>query len=79
MPDLLIIESLRAGYGEAVVLPNMSLAMPEGQVLAVLGRNGTGKTTLLNALLANSDTTPETELRKVSGYDGPLKIGRAHV
>ncbi len=51
MPDLLIIESLRAGYGEAVVLPNMSLAMPEGQVLAVLGRNGTGKTTLINSIV----------------------------
>jgi branched-chain amino acid transport system ATP-binding protein len=51
MPDLLTIENLRAGYGEAVVLPNMSLAMPEGQVLAVLGRNGTGKTTLINSIV----------------------------
>jgi branched-chain amino acid transport system ATP-binding protein len=51
MPDLLAIESLRAGYGEAVVLPNMSLRMPEGQVLAVLGRNGTGKTTLINSIV----------------------------
>ena len=40
MADLLRIEGLRAGYGEAVVLPNMSLALPEGQVLALLGRNG---------------------------------------
>ena len=51
MPDLLAIENLRAGYGEAVVLPNMSLCMPEGQVLAVLGRNGTGKTTLINSIV----------------------------
>jgi branched-chain amino acid transport system ATP-binding protein len=51
MPDLLAIESLRAGYGEAVVLPDMSLHMPEGQVLAVLGRNGTGKTTLINSIV----------------------------
>jgi branched-chain amino acid transport system ATP-binding protein len=51
MPDLLAIENLRAGYGEAIVLPNMSLRMPEGQVLAVLGRNGTGKTTLMNAIV----------------------------
>jgi branched-chain amino acid transport system ATP-binding protein len=51
MPDLLTIENLRAGYGEAVVLPNMSLGMPEGQVLAVLGRNGTGKTTLMNSIV----------------------------
>uniref|UniRef100_UPI001952DED0 ATP-binding cassette domain-containing protein n=1 Tax=Klebsiella aerogenes TaxID=548 RepID=UPI001952DED0 len=46
MPDLLSIQGLRAGYGEAVVLPDMSLALADGQVLALLGRNGTGKTTL---------------------------------
>jgi len=51
MPDLLAIDNLRAGYGEAIVLPNMSLRMPEGQVLAVLGRNGTGKTTLMNSIV----------------------------
>jgi branched-chain amino acid transport system ATP-binding protein len=51
MPDLLCIENLRAGYGEAVVLPNMSLRLPESQVLALLGRNGTGKTTLINSIV----------------------------
>jgi len=51
MPDLLTIQGLRAGYGEAVVLPNMSLSLPEGQVLALLGRNGTGKTTLINSIV----------------------------
>ncbi|WP_024512796.1 ABC transporter ATP-binding protein [Bradyrhizobium sp. ARR65] len=51
MPDLLAIESLRAGYGEAIVLSDMSLRLPEGQVLAVLGRNGTGKTTLINSIV----------------------------
>jgi branched-chain amino acid transport system ATP-binding protein len=51
MPDLLNIEGLRAGYGEAVVLPNISLSLPEGQVLALLGRNGTGKTTLINSIV----------------------------
>jgi len=35
MPDLLTIEGLRAGYGEAVVLPNMSLRLPDGEVLAL--------------------------------------------
>ncbi len=51
MPDLLSIEGLRAGYGEAVVLPGMSLRLPESQVLALLGRNGTGKTTLINSIV----------------------------
>jgi branched-chain amino acid transport system ATP-binding protein len=49
--DLLSIESLRAGYGEAVVLPDMSLRLKEGEVLALLGRNGTGKTTLINSIV----------------------------
>ena len=51
MADLLTIEALRAGYGQAVVLPGLSLSLPEGQVLALLGRNGTGKTTLINSIV----------------------------
>ncbi|MBN9004603.1 MAG: ABC transporter ATP-binding protein [Rhizobiales bacterium] len=51
MPDLLAIDNLRAGYGQAVVLPEMTLGLVEGQVLALLGRNGTGKTTLINSIV----------------------------
>ena len=50
MGELLKVESLSAGYGEAVVLNNVSLSLAEGQTLALLGRNGTGKTTLINTL-----------------------------
>jgi branched-chain amino acid transport system ATP-binding protein len=50
MPELLRVEGLSAGYGEAVVLNNISLSLDEGQTLALLGRNGTGKTTLINTL-----------------------------
>ena len=50
MSELLRIEGLSAGYGEAVVLQGVSLALPEGDTLALLGRNGTGKTTLINTL-----------------------------
>ena len=50
MAELLVVENLCAGYGEAVVLQNVSLALDEGQTLALLGRNGTGKTTLINTL-----------------------------
>ena len=53
MADLLSIDGLRAGYGEAVVLPDMSLRLPESQVLALLGRNGTGKTTLINSIVGD--------------------------
>src|SRR5213080_3690272 len=51
MPDLLCIENLRAGYGEAVVLPGISLDLAEREALALLGRNGTGKTTLINSIV----------------------------
>jgi len=50
MSDLLQVEDLSAGYGEAVVLNHVSLQLGEGQTLALLGRNGTGKTTLINTL-----------------------------
>src|ERR1700685_3824571 len=51
MRELLRIENLSAGYGEAVVLSNVSLNLAEGQALALLGRNGMGKTTLVNTVV----------------------------
>jgi branched-chain amino acid transport system ATP-binding protein len=51
MADLLQVEGLSAGYGEAVVLQDVSFSLQEGATLALLGRNGTGKTTLINTLV----------------------------
>jgi len=51
MPDLLRVEQLTAGYGEAIVLSGISLSIAEGQALALLGRNGMGKTTLINTII----------------------------
>lgn len=51
MPDALALEHLRAGYGEAVVIPDLSLTLQAGQALALLGRNGAGKTTLINSIV----------------------------
>ena len=50
MSELLNVRGLSAGYGEAVVLNGISLSLEAGQTLALLGRNGTGKTTLINTL-----------------------------
>ena len=51
MAELLAVEGVRAGYGEAVVLEDISLRLDEGDSLALLGRNGVGKTTLLVTLM----------------------------
>ena len=49
--SLLAFKNVRAGYGEAIVLDDISFEMPERGSLAVLGRNGVGKSTLLLTLM----------------------------
>ena len=51
MAELLRLDNLSAGYGEAMVLEELSLSVAEGDSLALLGRNGMGKTTLLATLM----------------------------
>jgi branched-chain amino acid transport system ATP-binding protein len=51
MADALRLEGVRAGYGETVVLEDVAFALPERGALAVLGRNGVGKTTLLATVM----------------------------
>jgi branched-chain amino acid transport system ATP-binding protein len=48
---LLELRDVRAGYAEAVVLDGISISLPTGGSLAVLGRNGVGKTTLLLTII----------------------------
>jgi branched-chain amino acid transport system ATP-binding protein len=49
--DWLVVQDLSAGYGDAVVIENISFSLAAGGSLALLGRNGTGKTTLLTTLM----------------------------
>jgi branched-chain amino acid transport system ATP-binding protein len=51
MAELLAVKGLSAGYGRAVVLSDISFRLDEGEALAVLGRNGMGKTTLIDSLI----------------------------
>jgi branched-chain amino acid transport system ATP-binding protein len=51
MADALRLDGVRAGYGETVVLEDVAFALPERGALAVLGRNGVGKTTLLATVM----------------------------
>ena len=48
---LLQVQGLSCGHGEAVVLTDVSFSLQAGRSLALLGRNGTGKTTLLDTLV----------------------------
>ena len=50
----LVLTEVSAGYGETVVLEGISLAVSPGQTLAVLGRNGVGKTTLLATIMGHT-------------------------
>ena len=47
---ILTIDKLRAGYAGSVVLEDLSLVVHEGEAVALLGRNGVGKTTTLRAI-----------------------------
>ena len=61
----LILEDIRAGYGETIVLDGVSLSLDEDGILAVLGRNGVGKSTLL-ATIAGHATLHRGSIR----FDG---------
>ncbi len=54
MAELLAFDNVSAGYGESVVLDRVSFALQEGESLALLGRNGVGKSTLLVTLMGLS-------------------------
>jgi branched-chain amino acid transport system ATP-binding protein len=51
MTELLALDGVAAGYGEAIVISDISLRLEEGRSLALLGRNGVGKTTLVNTII----------------------------
>ncbi|MGH7053240.1 MAG: ABC transporter ATP-binding protein [Stellaceae bacterium] len=48
---LLEVEDIHTYYGDAYVLQGLSLSLQEGQILGLLGRNGVGKTTLVNSIM----------------------------
>ncbi|MBR1219515.1 ABC transporter ATP-binding protein [Bradyrhizobium sp. U87765 SZCCT0131] len=51
MSTLLAVDDLHVGYGAVTVVHGVSLAVPRGSLVTVIGANGAGKTTLLNALI----------------------------
>jgi ATPase subunit of ABC transporter with duplicated ATPase domains len=67
---ILELEGVTKSYDDVEVLRGFTASVTRGERIALMGRNGAGKTTLIHALLANSPTTPMSELRQSSGYDG---------
>ncbi len=55
MAYALEIKGLQAWYGESHILHGIDLAIPQGQVLTLLGRNGAGRTTTLRAIMGLTD------------------------
>ena len=51
---MLRISGVRAGYGETIILEDVAFELPERGSLAVLGRNGVGKTTLLATIMGHT-------------------------
>lgn len=45
------VQGVTSGYGESVVLRDVSFTLPQGEVMAILGKNGMGKTTLLKTVM----------------------------
>ena len=50
-PPMLELDDLRSGYGDAIVIDGCTFSMKDGEALALLGRNGVGKSTLLVTLM----------------------------
>ena len=60
MAELLVVDGVSAGYGDATVLEDVSFTLEAGASLALLGRNGMGKTTLLATLMGATRQTRGT-------------------
>ena len=78
---LLTFRGVRAGYGDAVVLDNIDLEVPEQGSLAVLGRNGVGKSTLLLTIMGYTSVkrgTVSFRGRDVTGWQ-PHRRARAGI
>ena len=81
-PPLLRLEGVEARYGPVQALRGISLEVPEGSVVAVLGANGAGKTTTLRAVSGTVRRSGRIEFAGKPLHGGPeavAKAGIAHV
>jgi len=85
---ILDVQDVHTYYGDAYVLQGLSLAVEQGQILGLLGRNGVGKTTLVNSIMGftpprrgrivfkGADITHVTSFETVRGGMGLVPQGR---
>lgn len=85
---ILEVEGLRAGYGHTPILQGVDFAVAKGEIVAIIGRNGVGKTTLMKCLIGllpatsgairydRSDVTPEGANRRARRGIGYIPQGR---
>ena len=81
MTALLEIRGVRAGYDTGDVLQGVDLDLHQGEVVALLGRNGVGKTTLMNTLvglLRPREGSVQLDGRELAGAS-PHEIARAGI
>ncbi len=67
---ILKVSSLRSGYGSVQIINNFSMQVQGGEIVAVIGRNGVGKTTLMKSIIGNVRTSGgsiEYRAKEVSG------------
>ena len=71
---MLAIEKISKNYGNIIALNNVTLSVPSGQVLGLLGLNGAGKTTLLNILSGYTLATKgNISINSISMLENPVK------
>jgi branched-chain amino acid transport system ATP-binding protein len=83
MTALLELKDIRAGYGQRPVLHGVSLSVPEGGIVSLLGANGAGKTTTLRAITCGVRWSGDVlfagrSLRRMSTEEA-VRLGIAHV
>ncbi len=69
MPDSLVIKNLNASIGERPILKDFSLAVPKGEVHAIMGPNGTGKSTLSKVLAGHPDYSVQSGSALLDGEE----------
>src|SRR5579885_2280814 len=85
---ILEVHDIHTYYGDAYVLQGLSLRLEQGQILGLLGRNGVGKTTLVNSIVGfnpprrgrilfkGTDITRQSSFETVRGGMGLVPQGR---